>query len=619
VHGKFHRFGIAATTALGDWARKWMRAGTRLVQVSRLAAWAQRQPRLASTLGILIFLFYSTLLLGGGLAAGFWAEREDIPYRIRNRLERLLVTARLHNEDTPQLVDWRRLETHLHSLDVARVRVGAGLAYGGAIVEVDGHIVFASPLGRLGYLSSANRIRPLLTRPPMGLEALRRSPLVNDPLFKFGEFRLYDLFALQTGSGRFDLYASHSRFVRENCFQFVVSKTQLSLQGDVVRLAGPGWRDVYVARPGCIPYKDRGWRFTGSEAGGRIVQLNATTLLISVGDHQFDGFDDTRRVAMDPNTDLGKIIALDLPSGRSRIYAMGVRNPQGLFVTRSGEVWETEHGPLAGDEVNLIREGGNYGWPLVTYGLNYGFPRRPWPLNSQPGRHDGYVRPALSFAPSIAISNLVSPSPEEFPYWEGDLLVGTLRAGALYHMRPEGDRIAYAEPIRFGRERLRDIISLRDGRIAILTDAGWIFFLRNAERHARAPRSFTVSGLGSLGGPDPEESPPTSNDGAARGRQVFASLCSNCHSLSGEAGVGPPLNGVMGRRVGSSADFRYSRALSAYDGVWTEDLLVSFLTEPDRRFRGTSMPETYIPWMEAPNVVAYLKTTRGGAAPRARR
>lgn len=104
--------------------------------------------------------------------------------------------------------------------------------------------------------------------------------------------------------------------------------------------------------------------------------------------------------------------------------------------------------------------------------MNYGYPRRLWETDP-PGGHGGYTRPAWAFVPSIGISNPVQPSAEEFPLWgKDDLLVGSLRAGTLFHVRTDGAHVAYVEPLSLDGERLRDIISMTDGRIVILTDSG---------------------------------------------------------------------------------------------------------------------------------------------------
>lgn len=560
------------------------------------------------------------IALAVGAVAGVAAEREDIPARfarrfdVEQRMAALSATLGL-NERGVQRASWREVVLNQHTLQWAKIRVLPMGARGGALVEIDGHIVFSSPLGRFNHLSAQHRLRPIALQAPTNLEGLRDSALIDDPRFLPTEFRVHDLAARPVGPQRWELYASLSRYGGDNCYRFSVVRAQLHVTPDAIAPVTPDWEDIYTARPGCIPSKDRGWLFQGSQAGGRMVFVGEDTMLISIGDHQFDGFNDTRGVAMDPDWDLGKIVALDLNTGASRIYASGLRNPQGLVVMRDGRIFSTEHGPQGGDEINFIREGANYGWPLVSYGMNYGYPRRDWPGDPHPGGHSGYTRPALAFVPSIGISNLTQPSAEEFPLWgENDLLMASLRAGTLFHVAVHGGEVAYVEPVDLGdrvfaRERLRDIVSLRDGRIAILTDSGNLIFLRNAERHADAPQQLVVTGYDDINTPLPEERPAHGNR-VQLGRQYFQLACASCHGLDGRAGVGPPLNGVVGRRIGAAADFQYSPALAGQDGVWNDAQLRSYITDPQSHFPGTTMPQPTISWSTTDELVAYLRTVR---------
>jgi glucose/arabinose dehydrogenase/cytochrome c2 len=566
-------------------------------------------------------LLATGLAVAAGVLIGVQAERDDVPGRlarrfdIEQRLAALQVNLGLGERDA-QRAQWRRVVLNQHTLEWSSIRVRPPGVRGGALVEIGGHIVLASPLGRFSHLGPDNRLRPLDLQAPNNLEALRGSALLDNPLFSAAEFRVHDLAARQTGADAWELYATLSRFEREDCYRFQVVRVRLTANGGALALASPDWEHVYTARPGCIPSKDRGWLFQGVEAGGRMAFTSDRTMLVSIGDHQFDGFNDRRAVAMDPDWDLGKLIELDVTTGEARIYASGLRNPQGLVVMRDGRIFSTEHGPQGGDEINFIREGANYGWPLVSYGMNYGFPRREWASDPAPGGHAGYARPALAFTPAIGISNLVQPSADEFPLWrDNDILMLSLRAGTLFHVAVHEGEVAYVEPIEFdahllARQRLRDIIALRDGRLAILTDSGNLMFLRNAERHADAPREFVVRGYGDLSPPLPEELFDNTGTRAERGRRFFQMGCASCHSLGGHIGAGPPLNGVVGRRIGSVSGFNYSAALAEQNGSWDEHLLRSFILDPENTMHGTTMPEPPISWTMAPEIVDYLETTR---------
>ncbi|ANP45098.1 hypothetical protein ATE48_03770 [Candidatus Viadribacter manganicus] len=560
-----------------------------------------------------------------GVSAGVIAERDELPDRLARRFDveqRFAAASHALGFRAPDVQEavWRPVDLNQHTIEWASIRIHAPGARGGALAVLGDSLVFSSPLGRFGYLGADNVLRPLPLQAPTNVAAIRDTPLSDDPLFMATEFRVHDLLARQRGEGSWELYVSLSRFEAVGCYQFKIVRTVLEQTGAELVVSQRGWEDVFVARPGCIPDKDHGWRFQGTEAGGRMILTDQNTLLVSVGDHQFDGFNSTQRAAMDPDWDLGKIIQVDLLSLQTRIYAMGMRNPQGLVAMRDGRIFSTEHGPQGGDEINFVREGANYGWPLVSYGVNYGFPRSVWPTDPHPGGHSGYTRPAFAFVPSIGISNLVQPDAREFPNWsENDLFLISLRAGTLFHVATNGDRIAYVEPVDLsrrllGRERLRDIVGLQDGRNAILTDSGRIIFVRNAERHADAPRSFVVRGYSNLAAPLPEELFAASGSRVERGRQYFQISCASCHSVTGEIGTGPPLNGVVGRDMGSAEGFHYSPALSHADRVWTEDALRSFMSDPNGNMPGTTMPSPGISWSMAPEIVDYLRTTSSDAA-----
>ncbi|HEY0465627.1 MAG TPA: PQQ-dependent sugar dehydrogenase, partial [Polyangiaceae bacterium] len=476
------------------------------------------------------------------------------------------------------------------------------------------------PLGQLAYLDRQHVIRAIGARVPMNLEALKAHPIFKDPRFVLSYFRTIDLLIVPRTPATFDLYVSHHRFSSAACFEFVVSRTegQVSDRGLEVSDA---WKEVFVARP-CMQTKETDLLWGGLESGGRMAMRDGATLLVTIGDHQFDGVRSAAAAAQDPNLDLGKIVAIDLPSRSPRILTSGHRNPQGLLVARDGTIWETEHGPQGGDEVNLIREGLNYGWPRVTYGMEYGnTPRRPWPINPEQGRHDGYELPAFAFVPSIAISNLIQPDPREWPLWRDHLLVasfgGYLRGGGgkLYLLRVERDnRIVYSEeiviPVEAG-EKLRDIESLSDGRFAVLTDRGTLMLFRNKDGQATSvsPREndFNVTLDVTAKAEMARIKPIVRPSPVEVGRQLFGSKCASCHSLDGHVKIGPPLNGVIGRRIGAVREFSYSSGMRGADGVWDHWRLADFLQGLESPFPGSPMPPPRLSAKSSRAIAAYLK------------
>jgi cytochrome c2 len=317
------------------------------------------------------------------------------------------------------------------------------------------------------------------------------------------------------------------------------------------------WNTLFETSP-CVALatKARPPKFDGLFNGGRLVLLNDHELLLSTGDHAMEGFGFDIAASQDPNGSYGKVILIDLLNGSSSIYSLGLRNPEGLHLAPDGTLWETEHGPRGGDELNRIVRGANYGWPLATYGVEYG--TLGWPLSLVPGSHDGYEQPYYSWYPSIGPSNLIEVTSPLFRIWHGDLLVSSLAGQTLFRMRIRDNRVVHTEQIHIG-ERIRDILEGHRGEIVLWTDRESMIFLE--------PSADTASG------------------------EALYEACAACHvSVDGTtASVGPSLKGVYGRKVASLKGFEYSASLSGLGGEWTRDRLDAFLKDPAAFAPGTTM------------------------------
>lgn len=551
---------------------------------------------------VLVMMGAGALLLFIGILIGRWAADNDIRMKVMGFLAKL---EREQEDDRHQTVTWHGLESSLHDLEVATIHLMPFETHGrgGAIEEIAGGILFASPTGRLGYLNEALEMHSVDAMVPLNWAGLEQSSFPATPGFLPHQFRVLDLLAIERGNGAFDLYVSHHRF-EGDCIKVAVSRITLEVYEGNVRPDGEGWTSIFSAKP-CMQPKTRGMAFEGDQSGGRMVLRDAQTLLLTIGDHQFNGADDTRAYSQDPNADLGKIIAIDLATNAARIYSSGHRNPQGLLAARDGTIWSTEHGPRGGDEINRIVDGADYGWPSVTYGLDYG--GRDWAMNPEQGRHDQGTPPVFAFVPSIGISNLVQPAQAEFPLWRDHLLISSLQSGRrLFLARLEGERVAYVEPIALDVVA-RDMISLRDGRIAILSDTGDLVLVRNAERHDDRGRPLNVTAVGDEIKGLVEA--PSEAVADWSGEKHFVYRCSSCHSLAGVQGAGPSLNGVVGRQIGGADGYAYSQALDRQTRSWTRDSLRDFLVDPAGTFPGTSMPATGISPGEAHALVDFLVST----------
>lgn len=166
------------------------------------------------------------------------------------------------------------------------------------------------------------------------------------------------------------------------------------------------------------------------------------------------------------------------------IYSYGHRNPQGLAVhPATGAVWAVEHGPRGGDELNRIKAGANYGWPVITYGINY-----DGTIITRERTRAGMEQPVTYWRPSIAVSGLDFYAGAAFPYWQHHLLVGALREQEVRLLNLAGERVQHQEVLLKNVGRVREAVSGPDGAIYVVLNApGAILRLSHLEnRTARA-------------------------------------------------------------------------------------------------------------------------------------
>jgi aldose sugar dehydrogenase len=222
-------------------------------------------------------------------------------------------------------------------------------------------------------------------------------------------------------------------------------------------------------------FRQKGPPSRGLNIGCRIAQAKDGTLFVTLGDHFIPA------LAQTLDNDLGKLIRIT-PDGKAppdnpfvhkpgalpEIWAYGLRNPEGLaFNPADGKLWEQEHGPKGGDEINIIVKGGNYGWPVVSFGVNYD----GTPVGAGKQHAPGMIDPVWHWTPSIAPSGMAFYTGDLFPGWRGSLINGALKFELISRLVLDGDKVVKEEHLLQGlRERIRDVRQDPDGALYLLTD-----------------------------------------------------------------------------------------------------------------------------------------------------
>ncbi len=149
------------------------------------------------------------------------------------------------------------------------------------------------------------------------------------------------------------------------------------------------------------------------------------------------------------------------------VWSLGHRNIQSAAIhPETGALWIAEHGPRGGDELNLIEAGANYGWPLVSYGLNYDGS----PVGEGQSGGEGFVEPRYYWDPVIAPGGMTFYDGDAFPEWRGDLLIAGLVAGAIVRLDMEGDAVVGEERLLTRQGRIRDVAIDAEGAVLAVTD-----------------------------------------------------------------------------------------------------------------------------------------------------
>lgn len=212
----------------------------------------------------------------------------------------------------------------------------------------------------------------------------------------------------------------------------------------------------------------------GQHFGSRIEFDNEGYLYFSIGDRGEGSLN-----AQDITRDGGKIYRLhddgripednpfvNVPNAKKAIYCYGNRNPQGLIINPdTGDIWEHEHGPKGGDEINIIQKGKNYGWQVISYGINY-----DGTSFTDITEKEGMEQPVFYWVPSIAPSGFAFVTSNKYPDWKGNMLVGALKFEYLERLVLNNGKEVKREKLLEKVGRVRDVVQAPDGYIYVAVE-----------------------------------------------------------------------------------------------------------------------------------------------------
>jgi glucose/arabinose dehydrogenase len=327
--------------------------------------------------------------------------------------------------------------------------IASGLDHPWAIAFLpDGRLLVTERPGRMRVVARNGAITPALAGVP--------------PVFASGQGGLLDVVLDRRFAENHTLYFCYAEPMRGGA-RTALARARL-LDEDLSRLDGVE-----------VIFHQEGPLSGGNHFGCRIVQAEDDTLFVTMGEHFT-----TRDQAQNLANHLGKIIRIRAdgsvppdnpfvrtPGAKPEIWSYGHRNPQGLAIhPATGKLWEHEHGPRGGDEVNIIEKGKNYGWPVIGYGVDYSGARIHATTHKE-----GMEQPVWYWVPSIAPSGMAFSGGGVFAAWRGHLLIGALAGEMLVRLELDGDKAVKEERLLRGlRERIRDVREGPDGALWLATD-----------------------------------------------------------------------------------------------------------------------------------------------------
>jgi len=372
------------------------------------------------------------------------------------------------------------------------------------------------------------------------------------------------------------LYVGYTKNLNKNFNCFAIAY----LDVDENLLSKGGWVEVYKSQS--ISSSEP------SHGGGGKLYLMKDKIYFTLGYPDYVGYPGENKINIKPNSQnynssFGKIFELDIQTKQAAIISIGHRNPQGLALLSDASLVSVEHGPQGGDEINIIKKGNNYGWPYRSYGGIYGRYSNHFNENLKLESDVNYTDPIFAFVPSVGVSS-ISYLKYFDAKWNGDLLVGSLKAQTLFRIHlSSSNSVIYSEPIWIGH-RIRDVIEF-DKDIVLLTDDSKLLYLKLDQESLVADKKNNGLHLD-----------------AALGK------CLVCHGFqeTTPTSAAPSLLNINNRKIAGDSYENYSDAIKNKKGVWSEESLKYFIKNPQKFIPGTSMPNLNLTDKEVNQVVKAL-------------
>lgn len=439
---------------------------------------------------------------------------------------------------------------------------------GGALVVVNSTVFVMDRLGNF-YKYANNHIKPIDI--PIIPARLVEKILAKNDIAQ--NERVAHYVAFDSFSSR--LFISYTKYVNNDYSRLGVAS--LRIEGPDLKHQGD-WEEIFESQN--VPAY-----LHPNQAGGKLL-VDGRRLLFSVGYPNSIGYDgewkNSKWYTGSPKTNVnsqnegssfGKIFQYDIDKKTIRLMSTGHRNPQGLTRDNDGSIFEVEQGPQGGDEINLLIEGGNYGWPIKSHGTRYGRYNYSWEeIKKDEKNSNEYLRelidPIFSFVPSVAVSSIEFISSFHVS-WDGDFIVGSLKGQSIYRIRMGLRRnVIFSEPIWIGH-RVRDIVTFKK-KLVLLTDDSKLIFLNVDEALLELNKK---------------------NNGLWFEPEIQS--CLVCHSFepTTPTSLAPSLRGIIGRKIGGDNFDGYSEAFKKRVGFWDKDNLAQFIAHSTSYVPGTSMPD----------------------------